>query len=130
MGAAGASVFTVGTLVRPLPSVGAQVSVQVVLQSKALAAQEAGVAWSRARYSVHLQVEGCQGSHAGVSVWMAPIFCFTDPLQVWWLAIPGLQCGVGEGGVLGGGQAVEPLPVVRVGAAYVLVHTALTLENA
>ena len=54
MGAAGSSVFTVRTLVWPLPSVGPKVAIQVVLQSKTLATEEAGVAWPRPRHCVHL----------------------------------------------------------------------------
>lgn len=50
VGAARASIFTVRTLVRPLPGVRPEVAVQVVLQSKSFAAEEAGVARSGARH--------------------------------------------------------------------------------
>ena len=43
--ATGSSVFTVRTLVRPLPGVGPKVAIQIVLQSKAFATEEAGVTW-------------------------------------------------------------------------------------
>lgn len=122
MGAAWPSVFTVRTLVRPLSSVCSKVTVQVVFESKTFSTKEAGVAWPGSWHWVHLQVKGGQWPHTRVCVWVATIFCFTESLKIKWL--PCNSCGV-----LGCGETVEALSEAGLGAAYILVHSALRLQN-